>query len=103
MADERGNAPPYLLRDPTGRCTGCHKSYYVGAMIPALRGVSFSVGACEFVAIVGPSGSGKSTLLNLISGVDWLSDGDVVVGGRSIHRLSETGGPAGMAPRSASP
>lgn len=84
--DPHPSSPTNPLVDVRDVC----KSYHVGAAaIPALRGVTFSVGAGEFVAIVGPSGSGKSTLLNLISGVDRLSDGEVLVGGRSIHRLSE--------------
>ncbi|NTV64363.1 MAG: ABC transporter ATP-binding protein [Oscillochloris sp.] len=69
---------------------GVQKSYQVGpTVIQALRGVSFSVAPGEFVAVVGPSGSGKSTLLNMIAGVDRLSAGEVLVGGRAIHRLRE--------------
>ncbi|HSQ38893.1 MAG TPA: ATP-binding cassette domain-containing protein, partial [Anaerolineales bacterium] len=44
---------------------------------PALRGVSLSVNAGEFLGIIGKSGAGKSTLLNMINGVDHLTSGDV--------------------------
>jgi putative ABC transport system ATP-binding protein len=43
----------------------------------------------EFVSIVGPSGNGKSTLLNMITGIDRPTDGEVVVTGREVHRMSE--------------
>lgn len=66
------------------------KSYQVGAtVIPALAGVSLQVWPGEFVAVVGPSGSGKSTLLNLLAGVDRLTAGEVLIGGRSVHRMAE--------------
>mgnify|MGYP000847685282 CR=1 FL=1 len=66
------------------------KSYHVGPTeVPALRGVLLNIWPGEFVAVVGPSGSGKSTLLNMIAGVDRLSAGEVLVGGRAIQRLPE--------------
>jgi putative ABC transport system ATP-binding protein len=55
----------------------------------ALRGVSFSVGPGEFVALVGPSGSGKSTLLACLAGLDVPDGGQVELLGERIARLDE--------------
>jgi putative ABC transport system ATP-binding protein len=59
----------------------------------ALRGVNVSVYPAEFLGVIGKSGAGKSTLLNMISGVDHLTTGEVLVhtleGAVSIHNLSE--------------
>lgn len=59
----------------------------------ALNGINMQVGAREFVGIVGKSGAGKSTLLNMITGVDHLTSGEVVVNSNgssiSIHNMSE--------------
>jgi putative ABC transport system ATP-binding protein len=54
------------------------KHYEVGDVrVHALRGVSFEIGAGEFVVLLGPSGSGKSTLLNILGGLDVPSSGEV--------------------------
>ncbi|GAB4545359.1 MAG: ABC transporter ATP-binding protein [Anaerolineae bacterium] len=66
------------------------KSFPVGdGEITILKGISFEVKRGEFVSIVGPSGNGKSTLLNMITGIDRPSDGEVVVTGCQVHRMSE--------------
>ncbi|HEV2317002.1 MAG TPA: ABC transporter ATP-binding protein [Thermoplasmata archaeon] len=49
-----------------------------------LNGVTFSVAANDFLAIVGPSGSGKSTLLRLIQGLDRPTGGEVRFRGRPV-------------------
>lgn len=60
---------------------GVVRSY---GQIRALRGVSLTVAASEFLTITGPSGSGKSTLLNLIGSLDRPDAGTIRVGGAPV-------------------
>ena len=66
------------------------KSFHVsGREIPALRGVSFSVGDGEFVSVTGKSGSGKSTLLNLIAGLDRATSGKIIIDGVETSKMND--------------
>jgi putative ABC transport system ATP-binding protein len=59
----------------------------------ALKGINMQAGRGEFVRVVGKSGAGKSTLLNMITAVDYLTSGEVIVNTNnspvSIHKLKE--------------
>jgi len=56
-----------------------------------LKGIDLTIPPGEFVAVVGKSGSGKSTLLNMITGIDYPTAGQVVIGGTDIyHKMSES-------------
>jgi ABC-type lipoprotein export system ATPase subunit len=66
------------------------KTYDTGKVeVNALRGVSFSVGQGEMVAIMGPSGSGKTTLLNCLSGLDSIDAGEVLIEGVALSAMSD--------------
>ena len=58
--------------------------------VEILKGISLTIPAGQFVAIVGASGSGKSTLLGLLAGLDTPSEGEIWLDGTPIHNLVET-------------
>jgi putative ABC transport system ATP-binding protein len=65
------------------------KHYRRGSvLVRALDEVDLSVGAGEFICVMGPSGSGKSTLLHLLGGLDRPTAGTVLIGDTDLYRLS---------------
>src|SRR5499426_4795604 len=68
------------------RLLGVGKSYPSGNT--ALSDITLNVDKGEFVFLTGPSGAGKSTLLRLLLRQDVPSEGDLVVGGRSLAALT---------------
>lgn len=83
------HASPDLLSKAAIEAIDLRKTYGTGSdATPALRGVSFSIGTGEFVAIIGPSGSGKTTLLNILGALDRPSSGKVLIDQTDISKLS---------------
>ncbi|MFW5696207.1 MAG: ABC transporter ATP-binding protein [Phototrophicaceae bacterium] len=70
--------------------SGVHKVYKTAAgEFPALRGIDLTVTEGEFVAIIGKSGSGKTTLINMMTGIDYPTDGQVQIAGSEIFKFKE--------------
>lgn len=68
----------------------CFKRHASGeSEIIANNDVSFEIEKGELVIILGASGSGKSTILNILGGMDTVSEGEVIVDGIDIVKLSD--------------
>lgn len=90
-ARERGwHGAPVLAAAGIIDLRGITKVYTTAAgPFVALRGIDLTIGAGEFVAVVGKSGSGKSTLINMFTGIDHPTDGEVIVANTAIRHLDE--------------
>ncbi|PHV33551.1 macrolide ABC transporter permease/ATP-binding protein MacB [Janthinobacterium sp. BJB312] len=85
QAGEAGQPAPLI------ELAGIRKRYggHDGApAVEVLRGLTLSIGAGEFVAIVGASGSGKSTLMHLLGCLDRPSDGTYRFAGQDVASLN---------------
>lgn len=56
--------------------------------VAALTGVSFTIGAGEFVTLLGPSGCGKSTILRIVAGIEEPTRGTVTAGAEVVNDTS---------------
>ena len=64
-----------------------YKNYKMGeVIIKASDGVSFDIEKGEFVVITGASGAGKTTILNLLGGMDFCDEGEIIVDGNDIAK-----------------
>ena len=83
-------ADPPEGREPPGpsealRVEGLEKHF---GPVAALTGVSFTIGAGEFVTLLGPSGCGKSTILRIVAGIEEPTRGAVTAGGEVVNDTS---------------
>ena len=69
---------------------GLKKVYGIGeARVEALKGIDMQVERGEFVAVVGTSGSGKTTFLNMVGALDVPTEGQILVDGKELGRLTD--------------
>ena len=72
------------------RLENIRRNFIVGnETVHALRGVSFTINAGEFVTIMGTSGSGKSTLLNILGCLDTPTSGDYYLDGIPVRSMGK--------------
>ena len=83
------NAPAIALQGVA--CTFVSKDQ-PGQRYTAVQGVNLTVGAGEFVSVVGPTGCGKSTLLNVAAGLLNPSEGSVRIFGEPLSGINRRAG-----------
>lgn len=72
------------------RLDNIRRNFVVGnETVHALRGVSFTINAGEFVTIMGTSGSGKSTLLNILGCLDTPTSGEYYLDGIPVKNMGK--------------
>lgn len=91
LPQQTASSPTTLVSPPLIQLRDVEKDYPTPTgPFRALSDVNLSISTGEFVAIVGKSGAGKTTLINMITGVDHVTRGEVLVGETRVHLLDET-------------
>jgi multiple sugar transport system ATP-binding protein len=67
---------------------GIRKIYDEGSRAhPAVHDLDLTIADGEFMVLVGPSGCGKSTTLRMIAGLESISGGQLLIGGRRVNEV----------------
>lgn len=69
---------------PAIRLIDVTKSY---GSVEVCRAINLDIADREFVTLLGPSGCGKTTTLNMIGGLDQVTSGDILMGGKRVNDL----------------
>jgi NitT/TauT family transport system ATP-binding protein len=91
MAQTNPTPSPPAQAGPAIELRGAAKAFPTrgGGSYTAIHDVDLTVGAGEFVSVVGPTGCGKSTSLSLISGLAPATEGEVRVNGRPVTGIPD--------------
>lgn len=57
--------------------------------VQAVRDVTFDVDDGEFVVLLGPSGCGKTSLLRMVNQLETITDGDIILNGKSVKQSNK--------------
>jgi putative ABC transport system ATP-binding protein len=86
----RGSAGVIDEGEPIAAVRDLVRDYPIGeSVVQALRGVSFTLGRGQLIALQGRSGSGKTTLLTLLGGLERPTSGEVWIDGREVTAMDE--------------
>jgi multiple sugar transport system ATP-binding protein len=61
---------------------------YAGTSTPAVAQLDLEIADGEFVVLVGPSGCGKSTSLRMLAGLEEVSEGRILIGGKDVTHVA---------------